>query len=117
MLEKELNRFWEQQFAILSESPVVMAQRMMLFSQPFWSVGTALEYQRMYWEKYLAAQQWGMAWASFCLHAGHKMFWQGMVPTPCTYYRWAGETAKTANRALSSVSSVVRKNRVRLSKK
>ncbi len=115
MLEKELHRFWQQQLTILSESPVVMAQRLMLFSQPFWSLETAQEYQRMYWEKYLAAQQWTMAWTSFCLHAGQSLFWQ--LPSPRNYYHWVDATAKAANHALFPVSRRVHSNRLRLGRR
>lgn len=117
MIDQELQKLWRQQLGILVESPVVVARRLMLFSQPFWSLETAQEYQRMYWEKYLAAQQLTMSWASFCMHAGQSLLLAPEMPTPHAYYRWAGKTAQAANRALSPVSRRVHNNRIRLSKR
>lgn len=115
MLQHELHKLWQQQLAILSEAPIVISHRLMLFSQPIWSLATAQEYQQMYWEKYQATQELMLTWAQFLISPQNTdilTHWQ----SPSRYYHWINTTTKTANQALRPVSSRVRANKRRLSR-
>ena len=63
-----LQQLWLQNLQMAAEAPQVIGQRLTLFSQPWWSANTVVEYQAMYWEKMAAMQEmcatWWLFWGS-----------------------------------------------------
>lgn len=111
-----LQQLWLQNLQICTEAPQVINQRLSLFSQPWWSAATLIEYQRMYWEKVAAMQEMGATW---CLFLGslqqYSQLWD--VRRPYRYQQWLHDSVSTANRSLYPFSRRVHANKRRLQKR
>ncbi len=108
-----LQQLWLQNLQICTEAPQVIAQRLTLFSQPFWQARTWVEYQYMYWEKVAAVQEMAATWWLFFGSVQQQnllLDWR----RPYRYQQWLNDSLYTANRSLYPFSRRVHANRRRL---
>ncbi len=115
-MKNEPEKLLKQQQTILTEAPLVLMNRIQMFSQPVWTWHTMLEFQRMYLEKVAAMSELWYKWMQFYLSPANTRMW-AQLPDPKSYYKWIDDSTRAANRALYPVSSRVHVNKRRLSRK
>ena len=109
----QLWQLWHNSTRMLFEVPMVMAQRMTMFSQP-WTEQTVQEFQLMFVEK---AQGWSEAWLIWMKTA--PKYTQVAMKNPMdvvTYQRTMSKSVRSANQSIKPLSRRVHANHKRLTR-
>ena len=104
---------WQTSARMAMEVPLVMSQRIWMFSQP-WDEKTMAEYQLMFAEK---AQGWGEMWQIWLQSAPMLMCttWQNPMSTQ-QYQKVFNKSIRSANKSIKPLSRRVHANHRRLNK-
>ena len=104
---------WQTSARMAMEVPLVMSQRMWMFSQP-WDEKTMAEYQLMFAEK---AQGWGEVWQIWLQTSPMLMcsVWHKPMSTQ-QYQRVLNKSIRSANKSIKPLSRRVHANHKRLNK-
>ena len=104
---------WQTSTRMAMEVPMVMSQRMWMFSQP-WTEKTVAEYQLMFAEK---AQGWGEMWQIWLQTAPMLTCttWQSPMTT-LQYQKVLNKSIRSANKSIKPLSRRVHANHRRLNK-
>lgn len=110
---QEIWQLWQTSMRMAFEVPVVMSQRMWMFSQP-WNEKTVSEYQMMFAEK---AQGWGEVWQIWMKTNPTMSFYAWQKPmTVGQYGSMVNKSIRSANQSMKPLSRRVHANHKRLNK-
>ena len=104
---------WQTSARMAMEVPLVMSQRIWMFSQP-WDEKTMAEYQLMFAEK---AQGWGEVWQIW-LQTSPMLMCSALHKPMSTqqYQRVLNKSIRSANKSIKPLSRRVHANHKRLNK-
>ncbi|AUZ04801.1 MULTISPECIES: hypothetical protein [Vitreoscilla] len=108
---QEMWRFWQTSMQMAVEIPLVVSQRMWLFSQP-WDNQTMAEYQLMFTEK---AEGFTEAWQTWANVSVYQNQWLLTQPATSQHYEHLiKQSLQSVNQTLKPLSQRVHDNHARL---